>query len=469
MEDMHEMSPLLHNDNEDIPVQKADSRKSSKVHPTAWTMKETEDNKVLIHTRRSTSQVWPDCILLIIHYLQVYCIIQSMSLRWQWPLKYVTNLHYIFLANLDVWDFLKLQQNGTYVSTTETDIPSDEIMVNYDYLLVIWGAILLVSLVIFLAVVIYIYFSNRLAKATLFAYLRWTFVWILRIITIPVGITVARVFHCNDNDRVDILNDLKCYESVHWIYIAATVLIFALLLIYLVWLFLKPHSQLMKMSADRHEGYLQLKEAEYLYGLDPMWAVTNFFLFVSYRKQGAYFKACLNLLDILLIFAYAFLFNYTTVQSLLTTGLLLVTALGVIIIRPFRILAFNLMAIVSFVCLGVQALLGALVVLSPAASNRNVWLTANYITYELIAINGFWLFWLIIFVIYLLVKCIRCCCKGGCNRSHLWPSLMNTNKKGNLSKNTNKYVHAIIHGRILIGELNQYTANYLQIHHTQYM
>ena len=446
------MSPLLDSPGgREVIVKKADSRTSNKIHPVAWKMEGNEEKRILVHTKRSTSQVWPDCLLMILHYAQVYCVIQSMALRWPWPLKWLKSLHYVFCLNLDPWDFYKLQQNETYVAIAMYNIHSNELHIDYKYLLLVWGAFLCIALAVFVIVLMYIYISNRLSKETSFAYLRWAYIVILRVITLPLGIVCARVFHCNDDNRVDIMNELKCYEKEHWFYIVPSLFVILLFCVYIIWLFVKPRSQLLKMSVDRHEGYLQLKEAEYLYGLDPMWAVTNFFLFASYRKQGTYLKACLTVLDLLLILSYAFLFNYTTAQSGLVTSLLFFASLSLIIIRPFRIMVFNLMIIVSFMCLSIQSLLGALMVVSPSSSNRNIWLTSSYVTYELAILNGFWVFCIILLVLYLIIRTFRCCCKKGCNRYPLWPSLVNENRNGNLSQNTSKYVYAVLQGRILIG------------------
>ena len=85
------------------------------------------------------------CVLI-----QMYCVLHAMSLRWPWPESWVIGSRYILLLNLDVWEFFKLNNNGTYKSVQGLYIPSDMVSIKYWNVLVAWGALLLVLVIAFI-------------------------------------------------------------------------------------------------------------------------------------------------------------------------------------------------------------------------------------------------------------------------------------------------------------------------------
>ncbi len=47
----------------------------------------------------------------------MWAVLQSLSLRWPWPENWLKNMNFLFLFNLDVWEFMVIHSNGTYQST----------------------------------------------------------------------------------------------------------------------------------------------------------------------------------------------------------------------------------------------------------------------------------------------------------------------------------------------------------------
>lgn len=59
-------------------------------------------------TKRNTSLIATDAMLLILELLQVLALLQAMSLKWFWPKSWVKNTNFIFLFNMDIWEFIKV-------------------------------------------------------------------------------------------------------------------------------------------------------------------------------------------------------------------------------------------------------------------------------------------------------------------------------------------------------------------------
>jgi len=63
-----------------------------------------------------------------------------------------------------------------------------------------------------------------------------------------------------------------------------------------------------------HESYLQLKETEYVQGLDVMYIVCGFHIFSSFKLRAAHYRAAMHLLKFIGIVVYAALFNMIFIQ-----------------------------------------------------------------------------------------------------------------------------------------------------------
>ena len=63
-----------------------------------------------------------------------------------------------------------------------------------------------------------------------------------------------------------------------------------------------------------HEAYLQLKETEYVQGLDVVYIVSGFHIFSSFKLKAAHFRAAMHLLKFVVIILYASLFSLNFLQ-----------------------------------------------------------------------------------------------------------------------------------------------------------
>ena len=400
--------------------------------------------------RKGTSLVLNDAILLILYFLQMLALMMAMALRWPWPSSWLSNNKFVFLFNLDIWEFLKLYEDDVYVSAQGDFVLSDSVGISYWLILLIWALFLFIALVAYIITYAIIAWVKHPHLFMQHASLKRAYIIIAQVIAIPLGVAMAKVFHCNDNNRVDVHNDIKCFESTHWAYLVPVFAVAVLFyIIFPVWLILKTKSEMLSMSSDRHEGYLQLKEAEYVHGLDVLWAVGGFHVFSSFKKRGAHYRAAMHVVTAVILVFYAALPHHMFAQALLINLILFCAWVAFIVIRPYRVTSFNVMLILTFLCLNCNCMMGCLVSNTSSTTVRNVWLTPDYLKVILWIINIGWLVCVVLFVLYLILRhcgCWRCCC-----REPLWPS-MTSNSMKTLSPETRKFVKAILRGRILVGE-----------------
>lgn len=152
------------------------------------------------------------------------------------------------------------------------------------------------------------------------------------------------------------------------------------------WLITRTRREMLNMTTDRHEGYLQLKETEYVQGLDILYVVGNFHVFSSFKKHGAHYRAILLLMGYAVLIFYAGLFNHIFAQAVTINVLLFLVWLVFIIIRPYRVSAFNVMLLISYLCLNCACLIGALRSNFTSFTIQTIWLTPDYVIWILIVI-----------------------------------------------------------------------------------
>lgn len=416
---------------------------------------EEEDNsedKLLFadEKKRGTSLILNDASLMVLHFLQMYAVMQAMALRWPWPVDWVRAMNFMFIFNLDVWEFAKVNGNNTYLSVQGYFTPSDSMPLMYWHILAAWAGFLFVAYLGFVVAYSLLMYRRRPALMLQIASLQRFYVILAQVICLPLGTALARVFHCTDDQVMDIDNEQVCFKGTHWAYIGPS--LFMIVLFYIAfptWMIRRTKEEMLNMTSDRHEGYLQLKETEYVQGLDVLYLVGGFHIFSSFKKHGAHLRPTMFFMSLLLFIFYGSLFRYVFLQILLITLLLSCMFTGFLLIRPYRVASFNVMLILAYLCLVVVGMLGCLKTSVDAYSLNSVYLTPQYMVYELSIIHAFWLICTLIFLLYLVVRHCGCCAR--CFRYPLWPS-MTSEGLYKLSPETRKYVRAVLKGRTLVGK-----------------
>ncbi|CAH1772877.1 unnamed protein product, partial [Owenia fusiformis] len=391
--------------------------------------------------KRGTSLIFNDAILLVLEYIQIYALLHAMSLRWPWPEGWIKSMNFIFFVNVDIWEFMKVHTNGTYKNVQSHYTESDTVPVNYWFILLAWGIVMFLLIGIFVIIYIILLCKRNPMLLIHISRMQRVYVIIFQVLALPFCIACARVFHCNGDGFVDVDNSLQCFGSTHWAYISPALAAF---LVYLIafpyWLIKKTNAEVLMDNSDSHEGYLQLKETEYVQGLDNTYEINNFHIFSSFKRKGVHMRAAVHVLKLVQVVWYAALFQHILAMAALVNVFLIAMLLTFIIMRPFRVGCFNIILGITYLCLMANSLLGTMLTSFDAFSVRSPWLTPTYMTYMLIAINVVWLISVIVFIIYLVVRHF-----GGCRKylQPLWPSIT-THGLNKLTPETRKFMRAIL-------------------------
>ncbi|XP_005107153.1 uncharacterized protein LOC101860523 [Aplysia californica] len=398
-------------------------------------------------SRRTTSLIVSDTFILILEMLQLLALIQSMSLRWAWPETWIKYVNFILIFNLDAWDFVKVQ-SGAYKQLQAAETLSSKIPVSYNYILLAWGLFVLVSAAIFLTVFLILQRRQPPYLMVHKAKMERVFLIMAQILTLPVGTVMFRLFHCAGNGKMAVFDDITCHEGLYWAYFIPAVFgIIAVFGVIPAWMVYRIRSQKLAASTAHHENYMKLKEVEYMAGLDVVWAVQGFNLFSSFRLPAAFYRPVVVLakLIILIIFSAAYTSIYN--QSVALAVILCLYALSVPLVRPFRVMSFNVALGLSLGCLAGDAVFGAVIASVTPATVESPWLVEPYSYWILIGINIIMVLTLISWIVYMISR--HCCCRTCYPNDPLWPILTSYGYEVE-GMETYKFMAAVLRGRAVL-------------------
>lgn len=405
------------------------------------------DGEFLLHSspsqRRKTMLIAEDAVMMILDYLQIYALIMAMAVRWPWPTEWLYATRFLFLVNVDVWEFLKINTAGVITAARDGFIDSNLITIDYRFVLLGWAVFAFASIISYIAFFIGMKYQRRLNLLLQIAKLKRVFLILAQVVAIPLGVNFAKVFHCNADGNMDVHNETLCGGGEHIAYICVAIfLFFGLYVLLPLWMIMKTRTQVFSYKAERHEGYLQLKEAEYAHSLDLIWALNLYHMFSSFRLFWAYYRPVIFFIKFIFIISYATLFWYPVWQIGAYTLPLLLLLIVSLIKWPFRVTSFNPQLFISIFCL---LLLAALGVVQNAETSDSVFFQATYLLSELLVINCIWLGFTILWVLFIIVRYAGILCKS----KPLWPQ-MDSNRRDKMAENTQKYMRALLCGRVVL-------------------
>lgn len=260
-----------------------------------------------------------DAVIMIIQHMQIFALILTMGERWGFPGDFVRNAAFTLFFNLDIWEFTKVFISKAYSGPINLDtfIDSDSVGINYSSYLIGWTVS--IAVIGFGFLITYAVFLHRQPLYLLLhvARMKRVFSVLIQLVSLPVGITYARVFHCRSDNVWNVQNNLQCYSLEHWFYVAIAVIVgFLLFVAYPINMIRKIRGQVICCSEEKHEGYLLLKEAEYNQGLDILWAVGQFHLFSSFRRLWIYYRPIMIVLHFCLVSYFAVLLHFSENDNL---------------------------------------------------------------------------------------------------------------------------------------------------------
>ena len=248
-----------------------------------------------------------DAAIMVVEHVQIFALILVMAIRWGFPLSFIKSLYYVFLFNLDVWEFMKVY-TGEYSHKTKDFTQSSAVGFNYTAYLIAWSCFFAMVCIGFLVTYCVFLYKKPLYLLLHVARLKRVFCVVAQLCCLPVGIAFARVFHCklDENNLIwNVQNDVKCWSTPHWPFLGiAAVIALLMFLAYPINLMRKIRGQVICFDRYKHESYLQLKEAEYMQGLDILWAVGQFHLFSSFRRLWIYYRPTMFILKLCLLYYF---------------------------------------------------------------------------------------------------------------------------------------------------------------------
>ena len=255
-----------------------------------------------------------DAVIMIIQHIQIFALILTLGERWGLPRDFVRYASFTFIFNLDIWEFTKVMLSGAYNGPINLNIfiESDKIGIDYGYYLIAWTVSIALIGCGFLTTYGVFLYRKPIYLLLHVARMKRIFSVFVQLVCLPVGITYARVFHCRSDNVWNVQNNVQCYSVEHGLFVAIAIIIGILLfLVYPMNMVRKVRGQVICYSQEKHEGYLQLKEAEYNQGLDILWAVGQFHLFSSFRRLWIYYRPIMMVLHFCLVSYFATLLHFS--------------------------------------------------------------------------------------------------------------------------------------------------------------
>ncbi|XP_039259415.2 uncharacterized protein LOC120335862 isoform X1 [Styela clava] len=384
-----------------------------------------------------------DAVCHIIEYFQYFALIQSLSLRWTWPLTWTTSASFMFFFNLDLWEFTKVA-SGAWQASRNYIVPSANVPFNFKWWLVMWFVVLVFIVIVFFLT--YRYLKKREASKAIVAgtVLQKVAIALAQVLALPIGVQIGKVFWCNPITHVwNVDNDITCWSAEHLIFVIISLTVAILVYpVYAFWLYRLIKQQVVTFNHRRHEAYLQLKDCEHRFGLHNAWTSRIFVAFASYRRRWVYARPIGHLLKFYTIIFYAALFNYRLEQISMIGLMFFLMIFFSLIPRVYRVTCYNFLAVWCWLALFSNAVTGIFINISDLES---AFTTPNYVRGELILINIIWVLTIALWIIYVILRA-----RGViCSRNPLWPTMMSKGVK-KLPENTLKYMQSALEGRYAI-------------------
>ncbi|KAK3090786.1 hypothetical protein FSP39_014618 [Pinctada imbricata] len=412
--------------------------------------------------KRRVSLIWQDFLLLTLEFLQFLAVLLSMSLRWTWPQIFLSNSYFIFLFNLDVYEFVKMHKDGVYISVQNYYTPSSTVPVNYGHIAIAWFAATASILLIYCLIYAVLYWRQHRKFLTIFAWQRRIYFVILQALTIPVGTFIAHGLQCNDSQQVDVINEFTCQQGLHWLLITFGILLAVVFfIVFPVFIIYKTRQEALGSCSKHHESFLLLKETEYKVGLNKSWLMSDMYLFSSFKYWGLYHRAVVQWLKMIIIIILFAAFSDTKAQSISVTVFFYLYAVGFTFLRPYRLGLFNFFMVFSYLCLGSLALIGAMATSFNVYTLSTPWLLPQYCKWILAAILVAWLACWICILLYLGVRAILY--QTGKIKTPMWPTF-STSENDQLSCETKKFLKTFLRARFVLEKTQRYPAMFAPVH-----
>ncbi len=436
------------------------------------------DGKFLLsseHAKTRNVSLWiSDAILLLLEHVQLFALIVSMSLSWPWPLDWIEATSIFFLANLDLWEFVKV--NSVYEGQTHAF--EDPSAVPFDYL---GYAIAWLMAAILFPVLFYVLYAvvSRISQLgpinTLLLrarILRW-FTLIAQAFFLPFGLVVVRLFGCRDYPLPEggvqyqsvVLRDTECGSGNHVGILVPLLLVGIFYFVALpCWMVYKIRKELIIPSfctyrtGSTHEQFVLVKEAEYVLRLDVSWAIYQYPFFSSFRRPWVWFRPLTFFTKGIILAIFGLLIYETDDQVFAMFAFVGLYWVAVMFVPVYRLHSFNAMLVFSIFVNLCNLFIGMLIVLEV----QNALLVGDNLFNALLVLNVTWLFGAVVWIVYLVLRSSRVI---GNRTKPIWPLLPELDRSSSFhSDHTEKFCVAILSARKVLEQCYSSTQFFAPVH-----
>ena len=364
-----------------------------------------------------------------------------------------------------------------YQSQTQAYADPNSIPFNYLAYAFFWIAIVLLSPVVYHTIYLIIARLPNYGPLDISlsrAKLTRAFIFIAQILAIPFGVAVVRHLACQNYPdptteteqlRSIIYRDTLCQSVRHLGITFPMVVLFILYFIAVpIWMAYNIHREVvspLSCSYDSwwtHERDLQLKEAEFVQGIDLTWSIRLYSLFSSFNRLWIYYRPLSFCVKAVILFVYGVLFYRQQVQVILLYMIVGILFLLVLVLPVYRVRIFNFMLTFSIFTHLCNLALGMLL----SFEVQNALLYGQNLISFLLVINLSWGIFAAVWLAYIYLRSRRII---GKKLGPLWPVLPELDST-NLSRNkhTEKFFKALLNGRRILESCYSSTEFFAPVH-----
>lgn len=300
------------------------------------------------------------------------------------------------------------------------------------------------------------------------------FLFIAQILAIPFGVAVVRHLACQnypdpatetEQFRSIVYRDTLCRSIEH---LGITVPMVALLIMYFtalpIWMAYSIQREVVSPllctydSWWTHERDLQLKEAEFVQGIDLTWSTCHYSIFSSFHRLWICYRPLSFYIKAIILIVYGVLFFRQQAQAIVFFVIVGILLLLVLILPVYRVRIFNFMLVFSIFIHLCNLALGMLLTLEV----QNALLYGQNLIISLLVINLSWGIVAAVWLAYIYLRSRRII---GKKLGPLWPvlpELGSTNSSRN--KHTEKFFKALLNSRRILESCYSSTEFFAPVH-----
>ena len=374
----------------------------SESEPATPKMKVPEDEKQRQKRRANVAQYAAENFLNFVEFFQLYGLLWAIMFQVQWPTEWLFYTSWTLFVNIDVsmfYFYMNYTDSIQFASPGTAD-PHFNLWGEVRH----WG-LAYTGIWAFVAVILMILLiCIHTTKESFHVHKFWQRPWLERVLQwffyvfyMPIGIALLRPFACSYSDFLDAVvmdhdTTQECWrfeatiEGWHGIACVIYGIIGGVFLLYIPsWTMTHLKRHIVYEGRERHEHFIQQKQAEYVFGINNHYMAGNMSFFSSFKQPGTAFRFLVLLRKLAYVLIYVFARGDIVTQLGLLWGIQMVWIISQTVLAPYRVRGSN---VVMLFLDYTYAILGLLCLLRGSETNSDAFVDSTF-QYILIGVVGF--------------------------------------------------------------------------------